>query len=42
MPYRETNPLQVAIPSALPMTNVLAASFVGDGLRDTFAAEGLH
>ena len=40
MPYMETNTLQVAIPSALPMAIVLAVSLVGDGLRDAFAAEG--
>jgi peptide/nickel transport system permease protein len=39
MPYLETNTLQVAIPSALLMTIVLAVSFLGDGLRDAFAAE---
>src|SRR5262249_35463323 len=40
MPYLETNTLQVAIPSAMLMTIVLAVSFLGDGLRDAFAAEG--
>jgi ABC-type dipeptide/oligopeptide/nickel transport system permease subunit len=39
MPYLESNTLQVAIPSALLMTIVLAVSFLGDGLRDAFAAE---
>jgi oligopeptide transport system permease protein len=39
MPYLESNTLQVAIPSALLMTIVLAVSFVGDGLRDAFASE---
>ena len=37
IPYLETNTLQVAIPSALLMTIVLAVSFLGDGLRDAFA-----
>jgi ABC-type dipeptide/oligopeptide/nickel transport system permease subunit len=37
MPYLESNTLQVAIPSALLMTIVLAVSFLGDGLRDAFA-----
>jgi oligopeptide transport system permease protein len=40
MPYLETNTLQVAIPSAMLMAIVLAVSFLGDGLRDAFAAEG--
>ena len=40
MPYLESNTLQVAIPSATLMTLVLAVSFLGDGLRDAFAAEG--
>jgi len=39
MPYLESNTLQVAIPSAMLMTIVLAVSFLGDGLRDAFAAE---
>jgi len=39
MPYLESNTLQVAIPSALLMTIVLAVSFLGDGLRDAFAAD---
>ena len=39
IPYLETNTLQVAIPSALLMTIVLAVSFLGDGLRDAFAAD---
>lgn len=39
MPYLESNALQVAIPSAMLMTIVLAVSFLGDGLRDAFAAE---
>jgi ABC-type dipeptide/oligopeptide/nickel transport system permease subunit len=39
MPYLESNTLQVAIPSAVLMTIVLAVSFVGDGLRDAFAGE---
>jgi len=39
MPYLESNTLQVAIPSALLMTIVLAVSFLGDGLRDAFAVE---
>jgi len=39
MPYLESNMLQVAIPSAMLMTIVLAVSFLGDGLRDAFAAE---
>ena len=39
MPYLESNTLQVAIPSLLLMTIVLAVSFFGDGLRDAFAAE---
>lgn len=41
MPYLESNPLQVAIPSATLMLIVLAVSFVGDGLRDAFAGESL-
>jgi peptide/nickel transport system permease protein len=40
IPYLETNTLQVAIPSAMLMAIVLAVSFLGDGLRDAFAAEG--
>jgi oligopeptide transport system permease protein len=40
MPYLETHTLQVAIPSAMLMAVVLAVSFLGDGLRDAFAAEG--
>ena len=39
MPYLESNPLQVAIPSATLMMIVLAASFLGDGLRDAFSGE---
>jgi ABC-type dipeptide/oligopeptide/nickel transport system permease subunit len=39
MPYLESNTLQVAVPSLLLMTIVLAVSFFGDGLRDAFAAE---
>lgn len=39
MPYLESNTLQVAIPSAMLMTIVLAVSFLGDGLRDAFAPE---
>lgn len=39
IPYLETNTLQVALPSGLLMTIVLAVSFLGDGLRDAFAAE---
>lgn len=39
IPYLESNTLQVAIPSALLMTIVLAVSFLGDGLRDAFAPE---
>ncbi len=41
MPYLEANPLQVAIPSATLMMIVLAASFLGDGLRDAFSGESL-
>ena len=37
IPYLESNTLQVAIPSAMLMTIVLAVSFLGDGLRDAFA-----
>jgi len=37
IPYLETNPFQVAIPSALLMLIVLAVSFLGDGLRDAYA-----
>jgi ABC-type dipeptide/oligopeptide/nickel transport system permease subunit len=37
MPYLESNALQVAIPSLMLMTIVLAVSFLGDGLRDAFA-----
>jgi ABC-type dipeptide/oligopeptide/nickel transport system permease subunit len=39
MPYLESNTLQVAIPSGMLMTIVLAVSFLGDGLRDAFAPE---
>ena len=39
MPYLESNTLQVAVPSLLLMAIVLAVSFLGDGLRDAFAAE---
>jgi oligopeptide transport system permease protein len=39
MAYLESNTAQVAIPSLLLMTIVLAVSFLGDGLRDAFAAE---
>ena len=39
IPYLETNTLQVALPSAMLMTIVLAVSFLGDGLRDAFAAD---
>jgi oligopeptide transport system permease protein len=39
MPYLESNTLQVAIPSVMLMTIVLAVSFLGDGLRDAFAGE---
>jgi oligopeptide transport system permease protein len=39
MPYLESNTLQVAIPTAMLMAIVLAVSFLGDGLRDAFAAE---
>ena len=39
IPYLESNTLQVAIPSAMLMTVVLAVSFLGDGLRDAFAGE---
>jgi oligopeptide transport system permease protein len=39
IPYLESNTLQVAIPSAMLMTIVLAVSFLGDGLRDAFAGE---
>ena len=39
IPYLESNTLQVAIPSAMLMAIVLAVSFLGDGLRDAFAAE---
>ncbi len=37
IPYLESNTLQVAVPSAMLMTIVLAVSFLGDGLRDAFA-----
>ncbi len=37
IPYLESNPLQVLIPSATLMAIVLAISFLGDGLRDAFA-----
>jgi ABC-type dipeptide/oligopeptide/nickel transport system permease subunit len=37
VPYLESNFLQVAIPSVMLMTIVLAVSFLGDGLRDAFA-----
>lgn len=40
IPYLESHALQVAIPSAALMAIVLSVSFVGDGLRDAFAAEG--
>lgn len=36
IPYLESNPLQVLIPSATLMAIVLAISFIGDGLRDAF------
>jgi oligopeptide transport system permease protein len=39
IPYLESNFLQVAIPSLMLMTIVLAVSFLGDGLRDAFAPE---
>lgn len=37
IPYLESNPLQVFVPSALLMLIVLAVSFLGDGLRDAYA-----
>jgi oligopeptide transport system permease protein len=39
MAYLESNTAQVAIPSLLLMAIVLAVSFLGDGLRDAFAAQ---
>ena len=35
----ESNPLQVLVPSGVLMAIVVAVSFLGDGLRDAFAAE---
>jgi ABC-type dipeptide/oligopeptide/nickel transport system permease subunit len=36
IPYLESNPLQVFLPSAVLMLVVLTVSFLGDGLRDVF------
>jgi hypothetical protein len=39
MPYLKLNTKQVAIPSLLLISIVLAVSFLGDGLHDALAAE---
>ncbi len=42
IPYLESNPLQVFLPSFVLMLIVVAVSFVGDGLRDVFDPRSLH
>ncbi len=41
MPYLESNPLQVFLPSLILMLIVLTVSFLGDGLRDAFDPQSL-
>jgi oligopeptide transport system permease protein len=42
IPYLETNPLQVFLPSLALMFIVLGVSFLGDGLRDAFSPQNLR
>jgi oligopeptide transport system permease protein len=42
IPYLESNPLQVFLPSLVLMLIVLGVSFVGDGLRDAFDPQSMR